>query len=167
MDLRVEHEAALTAMLMDRGYDSFERVGEDKLMARQAAAPEACCLEVVFVHNLSLPETRKYCADSSPRLFVCKTTTSRAMKAVPSSTQIWLTKALKTAGIFKRHRLMPNHRLLSAAEGAALEHARQWPKIKVADPMSRYYGAGPGDVFRIEEVSFEGTKVVRYRIVVA
>ena len=165
MDLRLEHEAVLTAMLKDRGYDLFEP-DEDKLYARQSAAPAASCLEVVFVHNLSLPETRKY-ADSTPRLFVCKTTTSRAMKAVPSTNQIWLTKALKIAGVFKDHRLMPKHRLLSAAESAALDHARQWPKIKATDPMSRYYGATPGDVFRIEEVSFEGTKVVRYRSVVA
>jgi len=161
-ELLSENEAAVTAMLRDRGFLSFARAGEDKLIAHGRRG----VLEVVFVNNVSLPETRKYEDDGTRRLFVCKTKTSRAVKAVPPTVQIWLTKELKMAGVFKRHRLMPDHRLLTEAERGALENAHQWPKVKWTDPMSRYYGALPGDVFRIDEVCWEGAKVVRYRIVV-
>lgn len=72
------------------------------------------------------------------------------------------------------HELVPEHILLSAeAEKKLLANSTigdkaNLPKIKVSDPVARYYGARVGQIFLIRRKLFDGTGLFEtvYRVVV-
>ena len=69
--------------------------------------------------------------------------------------------------------LVPKHELLNLDEISKLvanEKISKIPKISIDDPISKYYGAMKGDVFRIHRVDLTGlqyvNKSISYRVVV-
>ena len=65
--------------------------------------------------------------------------------------------------------IIPNHYLLSSEEKEELmKHFNQknFKKIFEYDIMSRYYGASPGDIFRIERYNTTSGKGIDYRTVI-
>jgi DNA-directed RNA polymerase subunit H len=71
-----------------------------------------------------------------------------------------------------QHEYVPEHRLLSMEEAAALLRklgVKPWqlPKISVNDPVAKALGAKPGDIIEIVRRSPTGGRAVYYRFVVA
>lgn len=69
-----------------------------------------------------------------------------------------------------KHRLVPKHTLLTEADKKELNHTydvkdTQLPRILTTDFVTRYYGAKPGDIFKIERPSPSTGITVAYRIV--
>lgn len=69
------------------------------------------------------------------------------------------------------HHLQPEFVVLSDSERAAVlkrysATSAQFPKMRAADPVARFYGAKPGTTFRIERKSDTAGTSVTYRIVV-
>lgn len=70
-----------------------------------------------------------------------------------------------------KHTLVPKHTLISHEEKRSLckkfnINEKRLPQIKSTDPVSRYYGAIPGDVFRIIRPSESTCFSTYYRLVV-
>ncbi|MCX8195759.1 MAG: DNA-directed RNA polymerase subunit H [Acidilobaceae archaeon] len=70
------------------------------------------------------------------------------------------------------HRLVPQHRKLSAEEALEVFESlgvKPWqlPQISVNDPIVRLLGAKPGDVIEIKRRSPTGGISLAYRVVVA
>lgn len=68
------------------------------------------------------------------------------------------------------HTLVPRHEILSDADKSALLvkyklRDSQLPRIQVVDPISRYFGAQKGQVFKIIRLSETAGRYVTYRIV--
>jgi len=69
------------------------------------------------------------------------------------------------------HSLVPKHILLTQEQAnlvleTYLLKKRQIPKILASDPVSRYYGVSPGDMFKIIRPSDKSGASVYYRLVV-
>ena len=65
--------------------------------------------------------------------------------------------------------IVPNHQLLNQDEKEELLkyfQAKSFKKIYEYDIMSRYYGAVPGDIFRIERFNTTSGKGIDYRTVI-
>lgn len=71
-----------------------------------------------------------------------------------------------------KHKLVPKHELLGEdfkeklVKKYHLVSSKQLPKIQVTDPVSRYFGAMEGEVFKITRISETAGKYITYRVVI-
>ena len=66
--------------------------------------------------------------------------------------------------------LVPKHEILTDEEAKKIQQSNKIPKIKVTDPIAKYYGAKKGNIFKIYRKDLTGTQYVQesiaYRLVV-
>jgi len=109
---------------------------------------------------------------SYPKIIVVSSVTSNAIAIIKNDyidTEIFLEKELMIDIV--QHIAVPKHELLSEEESkkvldAYLLRKKQVPKIFVTDPISKYFNAKPGNIFRISGPSPTAVLSIRYRLVV-
>lgn len=100
-------------------------------------------------------------------VFIYRTITMpvKKMKLFQSLIKLEFFEETELAILSARHRFMPTHRLLPAAEGVALIETygkQNLPVLLSTDPMCRYYAFPIGSVVEIERLN----GFVSYRVVV-
>lgn len=95
----------------------------------------------------------------------------RALERINSSFQLETFKQSELMINITNHTLVPKHEILSDKEKKDLLKQyslkeSQLPRIQKLDPVSRYFGAKPGQVFKIIRKSETAGRYVTYRIVV-
>lgn len=108
----------------------------------------------------------------SKKIIVVKEINKRVLqhaKDINSNLEVFMEKELMINLI--DHELVPKHKVLSKEKGeevlkSYIAKKKNMPKILSNDPVSRYYGVKPGDIFRIVRPSEKSGLVPTYRLVV-
>lgn len=167
-------EATLRAMMAQRGYDELHPCPIVQLFLDEAKPSEAHLKSLIELHG----------DEAATHYLVVVTASQKAAAAVPAALFRYAAAQWKQRRIrielfhdvelrfpITSHTLVPRHVLLSAEERAALPYpADVLPRLYEFDPVARFFGAQPGDVFRIERPSLFAPSVTQnhayFRVVI-
>jgi len=141
------------------------------LKAMFEAREYSCPPTVVHAKKVSVEYARKLLKQTNPNgLLVVygEGISTPARKEMDSTEGVELFKRDDLLFNVTEHEFVPPHRLLHAKEVGQLlaRHCttlEQLPKILRTDPVNRFYGGKPGDVYEIQRNNEEG---IAYRVVV-
>lgn len=140
------------------------------LKAMFEAREYSCPPTVVHVKKVSVEYARKLLKQTNPNglLVVYEGISTPARKEMDSTKGVELFKRDDLLFNVTEHEFVPPHRLLPAKEVRQLlvRHRttlERLPKILRTDPVNRFYGGKPGDVYEIQRNNEEG---ITYRVVV-
>jgi len=163
-------------MLRDRGYDGTPIVDEDTIQATSTTGDK---VHVHFVtgkkKGLGVGDVRAILEETpeDDRLILVYETsiTYYAKQAIHQRANVETFQAKTLYYNVTKHVMVPPHRLLSPGEKEDMlisNHVNedQCKKILATDPVAKYYGANPGQMFEIKRCSPEGREYKVYRVVV-
>ena len=164
-------------MLRDRGYDGTPIFGDDTVQATNSTTGET--VHVHFVtgkkKGLGVGDVRAILEETpeDDRLILVYETsiTYYAKQAIQQRANVETFQAKTLYYNVTKHVMVPPHRLLSPGEKEDMlisNHVNedQCKKILATDPVAKYYGARPGQMFEIKRRSPEGREYNVYRVVV-
>lgn len=175
----------VNTMLRDRGYTRVETSPDELADLRIVACNPGNPDDRVMVAFLTDPKVSvkqiksiRDTIENDERPFTCLilvyktsiTVFAKQFIATDTNLTVQIFAEHELAFNITKHYLVPKHELLSPADRAAViktyrTNPKHFPLMSVDDPVARYFGATPGQMFRITRPSPTAGQYTLYRVV--